>query len=398
MTIERHCPRFKVAKHNDKHATESITIMNGSNKLAQYGIQGAKSAPDSVRFTEVERFSLIAENGSDVNNLEEQQGVSAARSIVLQLVPWSTVKFARDLTENDKLYDGAWFNSLNNFIFRPCKLVPSAEEPEALLIYKKWFDSQSQDLQQNIKRLCKNHSLEISLFEGEEEEFFPVDKNANHSLLDQIYTLYHDQFAFSNFAQCASGPIKMVELSAWETRSLLEIGRRRCLTGSKLKDADLEEFHEKTLKAVEEYIQQHQETGVFVKTHDKSAKNDVIMKPLHSIREILAQLTFSRDLLGSLERMKSAGHLCTLVLAPWKTGITSYNEFRVFCQNHQVRAVAQQKWYLDLTKEEDGEDGKNLTPAKAVAVTRAAVKQYEQMGERFTVSLERSSFGCLGRI
>jgi len=384
---------------------------------------GARNASDErlrlAATDQEERFPLTA--------LDELSSITTQeRCLVWQPVSWSAVQAAQQLTEQDKArYEGAWFNSLNIFTFTPYQLQTKEDQADQgqtesiernqgqdqkesrqritrtkLLVDSDWWKWQSKDLQNQVQTLCQRHQVSLVEWEGPSQEFYPHDApttpESAHPILRGLYHLYHNQFTYRNFQQCTSDDAQVVELTSFETRWLVELGRLRCLTGRKLREDDMEDFLPRTLKTIQTYLDKHQDTGIFCKTHDKSAKNDVTLRPLYTVEQVIEQLTISRDVLGMLELVltqnpdstaANGSACCYLILLPWQDQITSHNEFRVFVQNHKVRAMAQQKWYLNLTcptrKENDDDSTTNsanqepLTRDKALMAARAAIRQYE---------------------
>jgi len=368
-------------------------------ELEEYGEEGACAAPERTRFaTESdERYPFTlpdqAEGGASGTLFDNSD--HRPRSLVLQKIALSVVQASQRLKEKDKAkYEQSWFNSCNIAIYTPYQLKngahwSSSDERKELVVDSKWWTSQSDSVRETIRTLCQDHGAALVKWEHESTDFYPhrIDpKDVANPLLRGCYNAYHSQFEYKNFAQCVSSPVAIVELSSWETRLLIEIARKRCLTGHSLRMDDLEDFSRKTLETIQNYLDQHQATGVFVKTLDKSAKNDVRLEPLYTLFDVISQLTFSRDVLAMLEFLvakkkegenSATSNCCYLILMPWHEKITALNEFRVFCRNQKVVAMAQQKWYLDLSDRTTYGD-ERLTPQKAIRAARATVRQYEQ--------------------
>lgn len=102
----------------------------------------------------------------------------------------------------------------------------------------------------------------------------------------------------------------------------------------------MEDFSVSTIQQLQDYCASHP-GGVFSKTLDKSAKNDIDLKPLRTPLEILQQLASSRDILLRLEKSSGDTHL---VLLPWNDQISKRNEYRIFVCDGKVVAVSQQQW------------------------------------------------------
>jgi hypothetical protein len=91
----------------------------------------------------------------------------------------------------------------------------------------------------------------------------------------------------------------------------------------------------------------------FVKLSQTSGKHDREVSPISTPEQLLLYLINSKTLLKcyqSFEESKTGGIPLDiyLIVKPWDTQITDFNEFRVFYYNHKITAISQQKWYSQI--------------------------------------------------
>jgi hypothetical protein len=84
--------------------------------------------------------------------------------------------------------------------------------------------------------------------------------------------------------------------------------------------------------------------GCFVKTSQKSSKNDIGVTPVFTVADVLQQLTSSRDVLVQSFEKTGTKACQSIVVQPFRPAISSRNELRVFVENRRVVAISQQKW------------------------------------------------------
>jgi len=290
---------------------------------------GARAAPKSLRFAEVH----------------------VKLGIVVQTIRRDIVLASQELQQQDKqTYEGAWFNSSNQRAYDPFRVVPDSCR-RRMQVDSKWWSSQTEAFRREIEAYvveATDAPIEVA------DDFDYPHEYTNHLWCQHIYQIYCAQFSYENFVHCIFPKPTIVLLNRLDTRTLLEKSRVCCLTGRSLQKHDFEDFSAEFLQTIDEYCRVHQETGIFAKTHQKSAKNDITLRPLHSAADVLRQLALSRDVLETMEQSSGTLEEIPLVLIPWQARISKENEWRVFVQDGHVRALSQQQWCtaLGLTVED----------------------------------------------
>jgi len=84
--------------------------------------------------------------------------------------------------------------------------------------------------------------------------------------------------------------------------------------------------------------------SAFVKTAEKSAKNDVPLRPHATAQSALMELTSSEDVLRQSLSGGAAGRARYLVVQPWEHGISAHNEWRLIVCGGRVAGISQQTW------------------------------------------------------
>ena len=319
--------------------------MMASRQLAKYGSYGASAADSRLRFSREDEVFTTAN----------------AHKIRLQFVDPVIVQDSIDLRNQDKRnYDGVWFNSSNRHEYIPF-IVTSKESSDSdhcregrksCKFHSSWFLSQPEKFQKSVRAFLKKQYVSIAL-----DDSLPIPHPLPHHdclISYWIYKEYCNQFSYDRFLHIIQnqqdngsslGEVCLVPLSAMDQIELVKKARVGCLTGKTFQRHDLDDFSKTTIDCISKYCQANKMNGVFVKTMDKSAKNDNPMVPLFTPLEILQNLATSRDVLLTLEQ-KLTSHL---ILMPWNTHIQTCNEYRLFVHNKHLMAISQQKWYCNST-------------------------------------------------
>lgn len=182
-----------------------------------------------------------------------------------------------------------------------------------------------------------NNMLELNLF----------NSNNHHECRPEKinYNEYVNRFNFENWYK-GLVDAELIEISPQIRKDLERISIIRVLTGRRLKETDLEDISPSFLENITCILAKF-DNEVFVKTSEKSAKNDHPLKPLHTLKDVIEEIT------GSMEILKySIAHeyvQCKfLVLKKWESKITESNEFRVIVQDNRILGISQQRWYKNV--------------------------------------------------
>lgn len=139
---------------------------------------------------------------------------------------------------------------------------------------------------------------------------------------------------------------EMVVLPERDRTVLEEIARRRVLGGSTLDAGDFEQLSSEFVNGLHEAIVR---VGgrAFAKTAEKSAKNDVDLRPHETVHGVLDELTGSLDVLRQSLGRGGTGQRRTaqyIVFQPWDDEIKPECEFRVIIVGRHVAGITQQSW------------------------------------------------------
>eukprot|EP00551_Chaetoceros_affinis_P008366 CAMPEP_0203670166 /NCGR_PEP_ID=MMETSP0090-20130426/6334_1 /ASSEMBLY_ACC=CAM_ASM_001088 /TAXON_ID=426623 /ORGANISM="Chaetoceros affinis, Strain CCMP159" /LENGTH=403 /DNA_ID=CAMNT_0050534979 /DNA_START=13 /DNA_END=1224 /DNA_ORIENTATION=+ len=319
-----------------------MTSYDGDFKmLREYGFRGAKEHP-RLRFSRDDKII---------------DGAPTAQKIILQFVDPSIVSCAIKLKEEDKAFDGVWFNSTtcneyDPFFFETGDAGNNCDqdsrgENSIFVLDAVWFRKQPLDLQTSIHDFI-NSQEGVTLKLCDNLEYPHQKTRMNCRISDYICAAYRDHFTFDKFSHLVDPPPFLVHLSSLDRTELLEKARIGCLTGKEFEQHHLDDFSNVMVESIQNYCQRYP-GGVFAKTLEKSAKNDTTLRPLHEPLEIIQQLTSSRDVLCNLEHKVTS----KLVLMPWNSKISKMNEFRLFVHDSRLVALSQQQWYrsVEITEE-----------------------------------------------
>jgi hypothetical protein len=163
-----------------------------------------------------------------------------------------------------------------------------------------------------------------------------------HAGCGALYNAYNAGFAFHHWRHMQ--PAAHLVALAPSDRDVLESVaiRHAVYNGRKLNEEDLEGLPA-LISALTEAIRA---VGgqAFVKTAEKSAKNDVPLRPHATAQSALTELTSSEDVLRQSLSGGAAGRARYLVVQPWEHGISAHNEWRLIVCGGRVAGISQQTW------------------------------------------------------
>ncbi len=165
----------------------------------------------------------------------------------------------------------------------------------------------------------------------------------------EIYNNWVNKFSFEKWY---SGLLEaqLIKLTSYDKEILIELSKKVILRGRKLKMDDLMKFNMSFIREIRSALALYNHS-VFVKTSEKSGKNDSDVEPSSTVLDIIKGLTNSKDIyLYSLTRQDSCNYI---IIQPWNDRITKQNEFRVIIENKRILGISQQRIYqnVDLTTE-----------------------------------------------
>lgn len=284
-------------------------------------------------------FDLLA------GSVDETEGTDVDAPVPPPWPPFPNGEFVRDrvcevsvqsvLLEDVRALGDNRFNSTNHHEFAPFR----KHGENAVLADPAWWASLGTELRAEIEASVSvevasepigvPHEAEIKVSEG----------------CNALYQAYLDGFGFARWAVLQPEAL-LVPLAHSDRMSLEALARRQVLGGSGLQDGDLEMVSSSLLMNLQEAIE-HVGGRAFAKTAEKSAKNDVVLRPHETSKSILEELTASQDVLQQSLGQGGTGKRQTaryLVVQPWNEHINKSNEFRVIIQGRHIVGITQQSW------------------------------------------------------
>lgn len=202
-----------------------------------------------------------------------------------------------------------------------------------------WWASLSLDLQAEIERVIVVEQVSKVGVPHRAEILSEVACN-------EVYQAYTDCFSFARWQTLKQHTV-LVPLLKKDRLALESLARRHVLGGSSLQSADLMETVGATLLGDLQAAIESVGGRAFAKTAEKSAKNDLLLRPHETPASILQELTQSKDVLqqslgrGGTGKRRTARYL---VVQPWDDVVEAANEFRVIIIDRQVAGITQQLW------------------------------------------------------
>ena len=175
----------------------------------------------------------------------------------------------------------------------------------------------------------------------ENKDDYNVNNIETSGITPEIYKEWVGKFSFEKWY---SGLLeaKLVEISEYDKEILMGLAKKVILANRVLTEDDLEDFSPSFLQLIGEALSTY-DNRVFVKTSEKSGKNDDMMRPSTTVLEVIKSVTNSKDIfLYSMTREDQCRYL---IIQPWSDLISSMNEFRVIIEDRRILAISQQQLY-----------------------------------------------------
>jgi len=239
------------------------------------------------------------------------------------------------LLDDVRMLGDTRFNSTNHHEWAPFRGVGE----NAVEVDPSWWASLGGTVCSEIQKFVDIQLAPSEIVVPHEAEIRP------HKGCNALYQAYLDTFSFARWATLKPDA-KIVSLDPRDRTALEELARRQVLGGTRLQDGDLETVSDDLLQNLKQAID---DVGgrAFVKTAEKSAKNDVVLRAHTTALSVLRELTSSQDILQQSLGRGGTGQRRTaryLVVQPWIDGINKSNEFRVVIQGKRICAITQQSW------------------------------------------------------
>lgn len=256
-----------------------------------------------------------------------------------------------------ELPDKETINLSNQFQYCPFFIQ---EEKKELLVQEDWYNSNLKVLD-DFTEVVKENKYTMCLT----KDFPSLHEVQNQPLFWALYSSYASKFDYDIWLKMLSPtpqevfpgvkkymmqdiPIFVMTLKKFHATALKDLGTKRVITDRRLSKDDLEDF-EDLFPPLQKVLNLLGESGAFVKSHSKSCKNDLALKPLKTPEDIIDNLTASKDILS---RWRESNNL--LIMMPFIENLDRMREFRVIILNRKIAGISQQSWYksLDWTPDE----------------------------------------------
>ena len=165
-----------------------------------------------------------------------------------------------------------------------------------------------------------------------------------HAACGALYSAFTAGYSFA-YWRLMQPAAQLVELSTSDRGVLEAVAMRHAYGGGRALDADdIDGMRPALLRALTAAIDA---VGgeAFVKTAEKSAKNDTRLVPHATAASALQELTSSEDVLRqSLAGGRAGERARYLVVQPWAHGVGAHNEWRLIVRGGRVCGISQQSW------------------------------------------------------
>lgn len=273
--------------------------------------------------------------------IQGTRGMNCNSRILVQTVRLSDVRAEAEVKgENYEFLNSSRFHSCNHWEWAPFR----AGSNDSVQVDPKWWASLPIEMRSRIAAVSTVVESTRSIQVPHEREM------RKHKCCLQVYEAYESGFEFACWRSLMP-EAQLVPLKTSDRRALAATALLRVLSNDEFEADDLEQVSGELLESLDDAIKR---VGgkAFVKTANKSAKNDTVLRPHTEPSSILDELTSSRDVLKrSLGSSKTPAKY--LVLQPWKDDVTEASELRVIIAGHRIAGISQQKWHKSLghTKE-----------------------------------------------
>lgn len=200
---------------------------------------------------------------------------------------------------------------------------------DKLIIDETWFGTLLPETQEQLMKYNVNFtSVKVP------HEFTSLEN-------DDINNIFNSMFEYQKWysEKITNGPknVSVIKLSTSLKAKLAKISKVRHLVGRNVNGADLDDLDEleKVLPSSE---------GWFIRLSNNSGKHDRPLKPVHNFKELVDQLTNSKEFLN-IEYEPKIPKESYLIILPWETRMEKKYEFRLFVYNRKITCASQQEWY-----------------------------------------------------
>lgn len=164
---------------------------------------------------------------------------------------------------------------------------------------------------------------------------------------DMLPEGFFEQYTFRRFAHLCDDAPAVLRVSDHDVKELMDDARVARQMGTAVHPDRIEDWA--CAPAIERYLKEHADTGVFAKIADASPKDGTNldaqrhdMRPLRTLHDLWRAFALSRRVQTFLRTQTGP---VDLVLRPWDARITPYCEWRVFVHEGACVGASQQHLY-----------------------------------------------------
>lgn len=230
-------------------------------------------------------------------------------------------------------------NQINNNNFHEYEPYYYTNANNTIYLDKEWFNSNPKFIQIDILNYLNIKSIKYELIKMELPHKYSWNEIEINIYWIFMYGHDYDKWYHYNIDDSPNN-VKIIKLTQYQKNILSKITLRRCLSGSKLTENDIEE-----MDSIKSLLKEHviEKQNYFVKLGSTSGKNERILSPQNNYKDILDFLTNCKQFLREEYDVAKNTHI---ILMPWNNNIKSKYEFRVFVHNKKITGISQQKWFI----------------------------------------------------
>jgi len=202
-----------------------------------------------------------------------------------------------------------------------------------IIIHTQWYNSLPKWIQLDLQIIFPDFVLQA--FDLPK----PIEKN---KMFCKFYEWYYKLYDMYNYKDCMKNTyfIKLTDSQREEMKEMCHIG---VVTNRKPNFERYDSIH-LLFDQMQKILDDHKDTGLFVKTSYQSAKHEYKLFPAFTIMNIFENIIYSKEIWSSIDKASC------IILKPWNNNISKDTEFRVFVENKRIIAISQQAWGVSLSQ------------------------------------------------
>jgi hypothetical protein len=200
-----------------------------------------------------------------------------------------------------------------------------------IIIQAQWYNSLPEWIQKDLGLNFPN--FELQPFDLPKI----IEKN---KIFWNFYYWYYKIYDMYNYKDCMKDTyfIKLTDSQREEMKEMCHIG---VITNRKPNFERYDSIH-LLFDQMQKILDDHKDTGLFVKTSFQSAKHECKLFPAFTIMDIFENIIYSKEIWTSIDQTSC------IILKPWNSEISKNTEFRVFVEDKRLIAISQQAWSVSM--------------------------------------------------